>query len=159
MCLCRNIFLQRVYVCALFPFRPLITLCSPQDSALTLCPCRRPPVVLPPLQEHPPKVSSTSALFTPWQAAARAAGEGSQQVRVRIKSGDSSIHSLLHPSVPTLLCSRHLLLLFSPTRPLHLCSSPFQSLPSELALSPLCLPLVPHQSPLPTKHSAPTQLF
>lgn len=141
------------------PFQtPDHTLLPPGPCSHPL-PLQTPPVVLPPLQEHPSKVSSTPALFTPWQAAARAAGEGSQQVRVRIKSGDSSIHSPLHPSVPTLLCSRHLLLLFPPTRPLHLCSSPFQSLPSELAFSPLCLPLVPHQSPLPTKHSAPTQLF
>lgn len=41
----------------------------------------------------------------------------------------------------------------------YLCFAPFQSFPSELALSPLCLPWVPHQSPPPTKCSAPAHAF
>lgn len=145
LCLCRDIFLQRASVHALFSSRPLVTLCSPQDSTLTLCPCRHPLFVLSLHQEHPSKLSSAPAL----SKAEKAGREGSQQVKVRIRSGGSSIHTPLHTSVPTLLCFRQLLLLFSTTRPIHLCFALFQSLLSELALSPIHLPLVPQQLPPP----------
>lgn len=155
LCLCRDIFLQRASVHVLFSSRPLVTLCSPQDPTLTLCPCRHPLFVLSLHQEHPSKLSRAPAL----SKAERTAGEGSQQVKVRIKSGGSSIHTPLHTSVPTLLCFRQLLLLFSPTRPLHLCFVLFQSLLSEFALSPIHSPLVPQQLPPPAKCSALAHLF
>lgn len=63
-----------------------------------------------------------------------------------------------HPSVQTLLRSGCLVLLFFPARPPHLCFTPFQSLPSELTLTPVPLPQVLHQSPPPTKHSVPSHL-